>query len=94
MKHWLFWSACCLLPAAAAAGQAPEGGYWLQRMVGAAHKLDYEGIFVFQNAASAETSRIVHLVEAGREMERIEVLDQDEHCAVSDASNHVLTERV
>jgi len=75
MKHWLFWGVCCLLPCGAAAEQGQDGAYWLQRMVGAAHKLDYRGIFVFQNAAFAETSRIVHLVEGGREIERIEVLD-------------------
>jgi len=75
MKHWLLWGACCLLPCGAVAEQGSEGGYWLQRMVGAAHKLDYTGTFVLQNATFAETSRIVHLVDAGREIERIEVLD-------------------
>ena len=74
-RHWLCWL-CCLLPGLAAASEPQEDGQrWLERMVGAAHKLDYSGTFVFQNAAFAETSRIVHLIEAGHELERIEVLD-------------------
>jgi len=75
MKHWLLWGVCCLLSCGAAAEQVLDGRYWLDRMVDAAHKLDYSGTFVFQNSAFTETSRIVHFVETGREIERIEVLD-------------------
>jgi sigma-E factor negative regulatory protein RseB len=49
--------------------------YWLDRVVVAAHKLNYSGTFIFQNGGVAETSRITHAVVAGQEAERIEVLD-------------------
>ena len=75
MKAWLLWALCCLIPCTASAGQQTDGRFWLERMVRAAHKLDYTGTFVVQHAAFSETSRIVHLVEGGRELERIEVLD-------------------
>ena len=73
--RWL-WGACCLLGLASPAmAQEMDARHWLERMVSAAHKLSYSGTFVFQNAALSETSRIVHRVDAGRERERIEVLD-------------------
>lgn len=89
MKRWLF---CCLggllaysLPAVA---QPHDGLYWLDRVVTAAHKLDYSGTFVFQSGALVETSRITHLVVAGREQERIEVLDGSPREVIS-SSNEV-----
>ena len=75
MRSWLACVACCLMSGGVAATDQSDGRHWLDRMVGAAHKLDYTGTFIFQNAALVESSRIVHVVDAGREMERIEVLD-------------------
>ena len=79
MRRRLLRSTCCLLfsllAGAASAEQTLDARQWLDRMVAAAHKLTYSGTFVFQNAALAESSRIVHLVEGGHELERIEVLD-------------------
>ena len=76
MKRCLLWGVCWLLSCnAVAGGESLDGRYWLDRMVGAAHKLDYSGTFVYQNSAFSETSRILHLVAGGRELERIEVLD-------------------
>jgi len=64
----------CLLPAQAQA-QQQDGLFWLGRVVTAAHKLNYSGTFVYRNHGLEETSRITHLVEAGQELERLEVLD-------------------
>ena len=75
MKLRLLWGICCLFGCGAAAAEQLDGRYWLDRMVSAAHKLAYSGTFVYQNSAFSETSRIVHLVDGGRELERIEVLD-------------------
>ena len=76
MKRWLILGATCLLSfSVPAAAQLQDGLYWLDRIVIAAHKLNYSGTFVFQNGAQAETSRITHVVDQGKEYERIEVLD-------------------
>ncbi|HUW38969.1 MAG TPA: MucB/RseB C-terminal domain-containing protein [Rhodocyclaceae bacterium] len=76
MKRWLLSGLCCLLAySLPAAAQQQDGLYWLDRVVTAAHKLNYSGTFVFQSGALVETSRITHMVVAGREQERIEVLD-------------------
>ncbi len=48
---------------------------WLQKMAAAAQKLNYTGIFTYQSGGSSETSRITHLVDAGGEHEKLEVLD-------------------
>ncbi|MBS3916492.1 MAG: MucB/RseB C-terminal domain-containing protein [Sulfuritalea sp.] len=48
---------------------------WLQNMAAAAKKLNYTGVFIYQNGTSAETSRITHLVDTGGEHEKLEVLD-------------------
>ncbi len=48
---------------------------WLNRLSAAAHRLNYSGTFVYQNGAISETSRIIHLVDGGNELERLEVLD-------------------
>jgi sigma-E factor negative regulatory protein RseB len=74
MRRWLVCGVCCLL-SLPAASQQQDARYWLDRIVTAAHKLNYSGTFVFHNAAQSETSRITHLVLPGREQERIEVLD-------------------
>ena len=75
MMRWLVCSACCLFFSLPAASQQQDARYWLDRVVTAAHKLNYSGTFVFQSGANAETSRITHLVDVGGVLERIEVLD-------------------
>lgn len=77
MKRCLISGVCCLslflvLPVQA---QQQDGLFWLGRVVTAAHKLNYSGTFVYRNHGQTETSRITHLVEAGEEHERLEVLD-------------------
>lgn len=55
---------------------APADAFqWLQRVAGSAVKLSYSGVFVYSNGSGSETSRIVHLNDGGKELERIEVLD-------------------
>ena len=64
---------CLALPAWA---DAPADALqWLGRVAEAARKLTYSGTFIYQSGARTETSRITHLVEAGDELERLEVLD-------------------
>ena len=48
---------------------------WLQRIAQAGRDLNYRGIFVYQHGDQAETSRIVHLVDRGTELEKLETLD-------------------
>ncbi|MBI4987087.1 MAG: MucB/RseB C-terminal domain-containing protein [Rhodocyclales bacterium] len=74
MKHWLCvgWLALAL-PAAADA--SPDALKWLHRITEAAQKLTYSGTFMYQSGTLTEVSRITHLVEAGTEFERLEVLD-------------------
>ncbi len=77
MKRGLLRGICCTvlflcLPVQA---QQQDGLYWLGRAVTAAHKLNYSGTFVYRNLGHEETSRITHLVQAGEELERLEVLD-------------------
>jgi sigma-E factor negative regulatory protein RseB len=52
-----------------------DGVALLNKAAGAAQKLVYSGTFVYQSGGKSETSRIVHLLDAGREYERLEVLD-------------------
>ena len=48
---------------------------WLGRISSAAHKLNYSGTFTYQSSKSVETSRIVHMVDATGEYEKLEALD-------------------
>ncbi len=77
MKYWLIRGTCCLslLLSLSAQAQQQDGLFWLGRVVTAAHDLNYTGTFVYQNGTQTETSRITHLIEAGKEFERLEVLD-------------------
>jgi sigma-E factor negative regulatory protein RseB len=56
-------------------GTSGEALQLLQKVAGAAQKLTYTGVFVYQNGARSETSRITRLIEDGNEYERLEVLD-------------------
>ena len=47
----------------------------LRRVQSAAQKLNYSGIFVYQQANQIRTSRIVHGVDGQGELEKLEILD-------------------
>lgn len=48
---------------------------WLKIVAFAAHQTDYSGVFVYQYDNHVETSRIIHVVEADGEYEKLESLD-------------------
>lgn len=48
---------------------------WLGRIATASQQLNYTGTFTYQVGRQVETSRIVHVVDASGEHERLEVLD-------------------
>lgn len=48
---------------------------WLGRIASAAQRLNYVGTFSYQTGKRIETSRIMHVVDAQGEYERLEVLD-------------------
>src|SRR3972149_8910431 len=48
---------------------------WLKTVAFAAHQTDYSGVFVYQYDNRIETSRIIHVVEADGEYEKLESLD-------------------
>lgn len=47
----------------------------LKKIAAAAHQLNYRGTFIYQYGDHVETSRIVHLKNAGGEHEKVESLD-------------------
>lgn len=55
-------------------GKAIDPG-WLQTLAFAAHQTEFSGTFVYQHGSHVETSRIVHLLDAQGEHERLESLD-------------------
>lgn len=69
------WALAGVLLAPTFAVAAEDGMALLQRAAVAAERLSYEGTFVYRSGARHETSRIAHAVRAGRELERVEVLD-------------------
>ena len=76
MKHALVLLALSgALVAPAHGDQHGDALAWLQKMAVAAKKLNYTGTFIYQSGGSSETSRITHLVDAGGEHEKLEVLD-------------------
>lgn len=67
---------CCLAALLAPTFAHAENSLMaLQRMAQASRQLTYEGIFVYRSADRMETSRIAHTWADGRDLERIEVLD-------------------
>lgn len=61
---------------AADPGAPQEGLAWLKKMADASRQLNYSGTFVYRHSRQAETSRIVHYVNAaGGEFEKMETLD-------------------
>jgi sigma-E factor negative regulatory protein RseB len=63
------------LVSGAVQAQAPETLAWLRKIQDAAQKLSYSGTFVYQSAGRSETSRITRFVEAGGDIEKLEVMD-------------------
>ena len=59
----------------AQAQTTPEALGWLRRIYEATQKLSYTGTFVYQQGERSETSRITHFVDAGGDIEKLEVLD-------------------
>lgn len=72
--YWLM-VCCCLSWAAPSLAAQDDGLYWLGRVLTATREQNYSGTFVYRNGLHVETSRITHVVEQGRELERLEVLD-------------------
>jgi sigma-E factor negative regulatory protein RseB len=56
---------------------SPDGDAqaWLGKIQTAAQRLDYSGIFVYQQANQVRTSRVTHMKRGQDEMEKLEVLD-------------------
>ena len=48
---------------------------WMQRATEVSQSLTYTGTFIYQSDSRTETSRLIHVVDGGRELERLEVLD-------------------
>lgn len=59
----------------AEAGAPLDAMAWLQKIAAASRQVNYAGTFVYQHGNQSETSRIAHLVNAGGESERLEILD-------------------
>ena len=59
----------------AEAGTPTDAMAWLKKIAAASRQVNYAGTFVYQHGNQSETSRIAHLVHAGGESERLEILD-------------------
>jgi len=72
-------SLLAVVPALAASDEATSTSsadvQFLLKLQGAAHDLDYAGIYTYQQGATVTSSRIVHKVDGTGERERVEVLD-------------------
>jgi sigma-E factor negative regulatory protein RseB len=66
----IFWG-CCSLLFSHSASAADEVAEWLERMVQAAHQLNYTGTFVYQQSGALQTMYIVHAVDEEGEHERL-----------------------
>lgn len=55
--------------------QAVRGGEVLNQMQSAAKKLNYTGVFVYQQGTQVRTSKITHVVSGPDELEKVEMLD-------------------
>lgn len=80
MRDWC-WLLVCVAALGVTPGASAETGpdalQWLQKVATSARRLNYSGVFVYQEGGHSEASRIAHLVENGRELERIETLDDN-----------------
>jgi sigma-E factor negative regulatory protein RseB len=75
---------------------------WLERMVQAAHQLNYTGTFVYQQGGSLQTMQIIHAVDEDGEHERLvslsgpprEVIrDHDKVTCILPEDNSMVTEQ-
>ena len=57
------------------AAEKRDAQAWLTKIKAAAQKLNYSGVFVYQQANQVRTSRITHYVDGKNELEKLEVLD-------------------
>ncbi|HEU4622039.1 MAG TPA: MucB/RseB C-terminal domain-containing protein [Burkholderiaceae bacterium] len=64
-----------ILHTASWASDAPTAQQWLQKLQTAADKLEYTGVFVYQQGGAVQASRVVHVVEPDGAREKLEVLD-------------------
>ncbi len=71
----LVWALLLACATVAQAQTTPEGLGWLSKIYQATEKLSYSGTFVYQHGESSETSRIVRLVDASGDLEKLEALD-------------------
>jgi sigma-E factor negative regulatory protein RseB len=62
---------CCGGLFAQSAAAADEVAVWFERMVQAAHQLNYTGTFVYQQGSALQTMHIVHAVDEDGEHERL-----------------------
>src|SRR5688572_6169856 len=58
-----------------AQAQSPETLSWLRKIHDATQRLSYTGTFVYQNGSRTESSRITRYVDAGGDIEKLEVMD-------------------
>jgi sigma-E factor negative regulatory protein RseB len=63
------------LATSVAQAQSPETLSWLNKINQATQRLSYSGTFVYRSAGRSETSRITRYVDAGGDIEKLEVLD-------------------
>jgi sigma-E factor negative regulatory protein RseB len=75
VKGFAVLGVCIGLAAGAVQAQSPETLGWLRKMQQATQKLSYTGIFVYQQGARSEASRITRYVDSAGDIERLEVLD-------------------
>lgn len=78
LRNWLgLTTALAIAPYALAQPAMPrdEGLQLLQKAALAAERMSYGGVFVYRSANKSETTRILHLAEANRRLERLETLE-------------------
>ncbi|MDQ6618955.1 MAG: MucB/RseB C-terminal domain-containing protein [Pseudomonadota bacterium] len=72
-------AATLVLAVLALAGPAPalaqDAAAWLARAASSARQLNYSGTIVYQHAGHVETSRLVHVLDASGELEKLTNLD-------------------
>ena len=61
--------------ASGAVDESIEAQRWLHQMQSAAQKVNFSGIFVYQQGSQVRTSRITHLHDSKNELEKLEILD-------------------
>ena len=78
LSRFLILASCALLQPALAA-EAPQPAdqvvELLQKIQDAARRLDYAGVFTYQQGAAMQSNRVVHVVDGTGERERLEMLD-------------------